>query len=269
MNLISKKLVALAAVTCLVSSSVFALTKSEVDAINLKMTSVKVVEAPLTAAKLVTAAEKLDKEETAVTVVKSVAVNQPAALKKVIVVVLTRVPEATEAVVRAALEVAPKSASVIVAAAAEANPSKIDLIAGIARAVLVVEAADKSGTLITAHLTLDYNRELLAVPGPITSPTSLGANLLIKQGATPITRSEDILEIFRFKQETLFEESARELENLSDEERKIIELLNEPMPRDTIVETLGKPMSEINSLLSVMEIKGLVKEEYGEMRRVL
>lgn len=147
MNLLSKKLVALATVTCLVSSSVFALTKSEVDAINLKMTSVKVVEAPMTAAKLVTAADKLDKEETAVTIVKSVAANQPAALKKVIVVVLTRVPEATEAVVRAALEIAPKSASVIVAAAAEANPSKLDMVSGMARARVPSE-------------TLSINREL-------------------------------------------------------------------------------------------------------------
>ena len=189
MNLISKKLVALAAVTCLVSSSVFALTKSEVDAINLKMTSVKVVEAPLTAAKLVTAAEKLDKEETAVTVVKSVAVNQPAALKKVIVVVLTRVPEATEAVVRAALEVAPKSASVIVAAAAEANPSKIDLIAGIARARVPSEALSINRELAIAQIhavpvTLSAG-SAASRPAPVIGLATFGGGSTVTQtGAT-------------------------------------------------------------------------------------
>lgn len=146
-------------------------------------------------------------------------------------------------------------------------PERNRLIAGIARAVLVIEAADKSGTLITAHLTLDYNRELLAVPGPITSPTSLGVNLLIKQGATPITRSEDILEIFDLKQDTLFAEKGNELKNLSTDEKEIMNLLIEPMSRDDILNKSEKSVSEMNSLLSAMEIKGLIKEQYGEMRR--
>jgi DNA processing protein len=148
-------------------------------------------------------------------------------------------------------------------------PERNRLIAGIARAVLVIEAADKSGTLITAALALDYNRELLSVPGPITSPTSLGTNLLIKQGAMPVTRSEDILELFGLKQDTLFAEKENELKNLSVEEKEILGLLTEPLSRDELFETLGRPMSELNRLLSVMEIKGLIKEEYGEMRRVL
>ena len=147
-------------------------------------------------------------------------------------------------------------------------PERNRLMAGISQAVLVIEAADKSGTLITAHLTLDYNRELLAVPGPITSPTSLGTNLLIKQGATPVTRSEDILEFFGLKQDTLFAEKTAELASLSDEEAEIITLLAEPMERDTIIESIGKPVHTINTLLSVMEIKGLIKEEYGEIRRI-
>ncbi|MBP6884543.1 MAG: DNA-processing protein DprA [Candidatus Pacebacteria bacterium] len=147
-------------------------------------------------------------------------------------------------------------------------PRRNRLMAGISHAVLVIEAANKSGTLITARLALDYNREVLAVPGPITSENSLGANLLIKQGATPITRSEDILEVFGIKQESLFEEVQNEVANLSPDEREIYEILFEPMPRDEIFETLGKPMNEINSLLSIMEIKGLIKEELGEIRRI-
>ena len=75
-------------------------------------------------------------------------------------------------------------------------PRRNRLMAGLCKATLVIEAADKSGTLITARLALDYNREVLAVPGPITSDTSFGPNRLIRQGATTITCSEDILEVF-------------------------------------------------------------------------
>ncbi len=151
-------------------------------------------------------------------------------------------------------------------------PERNRLMSGISFAVLVVEAKKKSGTLITARLALDYNREVLAVPGNITSPNALGPNLLIKEGATPITRSEDILEIFGLKQDTLFGEDEKEKEfelaNLSKEERSLLDLLVEPTPRDEIQAPAGMSVSEVNALLSAMEIKGLIKEEYGEIRRV-
>jgi len=147
-------------------------------------------------------------------------------------------------------------------------PRRNRLIAGIARAVLIIEAADKSGTLITARLALDYNREVLAVPGPITSPISLGTNLLIKQGAIPITRSEDILEAFGLASSETVEQKELELQNLTEEEKEIMEFLPEPRSRDTMCESFDKPVSELNSLLSAMEIKGLINEEYGEIRRI-
>ncbi len=147
-------------------------------------------------------------------------------------------------------------------------PLRNRLMAGIAQAVLVIEAAEKSGTLITAQLALDYGRDVLAVPGNITSPLSLGANLLIKQGAAPVTRSQDILEVFGMKQAELFGEKKTAVANLSDDERGIFELLAEPLPRDEILAACGLPASRANSLLSAMEIKGLIKEEYGEVRRV-
>ena len=147
-------------------------------------------------------------------------------------------------------------------------PARNRLMSGISKAVLVIEAADKSGTLITARLALDYNREVLAVPGNITNRNSLGPNLLIKQGATVITRSQDILEIFGLKQDTLFSEKDFELANLSKEERDLLDLLIEPLPRDEIESPSGMSVSELNALLAAMEIKGLIKEEYGEIRRV-
>jgi DNA processing protein len=146
-------------------------------------------------------------------------------------------------------------------------PRRNRLMAGVAQATLVIEAAEKSGTLITARLALDYNREVIAVPGPITSPSSLGPNLLIKQGAVPITRSEDILEVFGIKQDTLFAEKKSELEHLLPDEKELLELIAEPLSRDDIAAASTLTVSELNSLLSAMEIKGLIKEEYGEVRR--
>jgi DNA processing protein len=68
-------------------------------------------------------------------------------------------------------------------------------MAGISEAVVVIEAGEKSGTLITSRLALDYNKNIGAVPGDIFSPLSMETNRLIRNGATPITCSEDILEI--------------------------------------------------------------------------
>lgn len=147
-------------------------------------------------------------------------------------------------------------------------PARNRLMAGISQAVLVIEAAEKSGTLITARLALDYNREVMAVPGNITNPNALGPNLLIKQGAKVVTRSEDILEAFGLTQDTLLSEKDFELASLSTAERSLYDLLIEPLARDDITPPEGMSVSEVNTLLSAMELKGLIKEEYGEIRRI-
>lgn len=146
-------------------------------------------------------------------------------------------------------------------------PMRNRLVAGISKAALIIEAEEKSGTLITARMALDYNREVLAVPGAINSPTSKGTNRLIRHGATPITCSEDILEALGFKvdkasvQESLFADAG-------PEEKKILELLREPQPRDELIRSMKVATAEANALLSVMEIKGLIKEELGEVRSI-
>lgn len=145
-------------------------------------------------------------------------------------------------------------------------PMRNRLMAGISKAVLIIEAEEKSGTLITARLTTEYNRDLLAVPGSIFSPNSKGTNRLIRQGATPITCAEDVLEALGFEQEKDEDKQARLFEDLSPEEKKVIELLREPQPRDDLIRAMKMQISIANSLLSVMEIKGLIKEEMGEMR---
>ncbi len=145
-------------------------------------------------------------------------------------------------------------------------PRRNRLMAGIAKAVLIIEAGDKSGTLITARLATDYNRDVFALPGSIFSPGSKGTNRLIKQGATPITSGHDILEALGFEVEPEFQPQLN-LAELSPDERKIVEILTiEPLPRDELIRALELPTSAANSLLGIMEIKGLIKEAMGEIR---
>jgi DNA processing protein len=75
-------------------------------------------------------------------------------------------------------------------------PKRNRIMAGLSDAVLVIEAEEKSGTLITSRLATDYNREVLTIPGSIFSSNSKGPHMLIRLGATPITCVEDILEVF-------------------------------------------------------------------------
>ena len=146
-------------------------------------------------------------------------------------------------------------------------PRRNRIMAGICHAVLIIEATEKSGTLITARLALDYNREVFSIPGPITSSNSVGSNKLIRQGATPVLESKHILEFFGLAEDQ--ENFTKTLPlDLSEEELQILELLNDPHSRDEIINEFDAPVHEINILLSAMEIKGLIKEEYGEIRRI-
>lgn len=140
------------------------------------------------------------------------------------------------------------------------------LMAGISKATLIIEAEERSGTLITARLTTEYNRDVLAVPGSIFSSNSKGTNKLIRLGATPITSSEDILEALGFEIPKDEERQQKLFLDLSPEEKKVVEILHEPMPRDELIRAIGMPTPQANALLSIMEIKELIKEEVGEMR---
>lgn len=145
-------------------------------------------------------------------------------------------------------------------------PMRNRLMAGISKAVLIIEAEEKSGTLITARLTTEYNRDLLVVPGSIFSSNSKGTNRLIRQGATPVTCAEEVLEALGFEQEKDEEKQQRLFQDLSPEEKKIVDLLREPVSRDDLIRAMKMPIPTANAMLSVMEIKGLIKEELGELR---
>lgn len=145
-----------------------------------------------------------------------------------------------------------------------AFPRRNRLIAGMSHATLVIEGEQKSGTLITARLATDYNREVGAIPGSLHSPTSEGPHLLLRLGATLIRDSNDLLELLGLPRKdsppTLFD-----IESLSNEERLLIELLNEPLERDELIRISQLETSVAIATLSLLEIKGLIKEELNEI----
>lgn len=146
-------------------------------------------------------------------------------------------------------------------------PQRNRLMAGISKAVLIIEAEEKSGTLITGRMALDYNRDVLAVPGSIFSSNSKGTNGLIRQGATPITSSEDILEALGFAIERKFVDEKEKYADCGVDEKKIINLLREPVERNELIRLSGMDIAQANALLSIMEIKDLIREELGEIRK--
>ena len=147
-------------------------------------------------------------------------------------------------------------------------PARNRIMAGISQAVLIIEAEEKSGTLITARLALDYNRDVYAVPGSIFSATSRGTNSLIMDGAMPVTKSEDILNALGFtvdKKTDGTEDSPPD--DMSPEEEAVWNLLESPLERDGLVRLMDMPISKANGILSFMEIKGLIKETDGKIFR--
>ncbi len=146
-------------------------------------------------------------------------------------------------------------------------PQRNRIMAGMSHAILVIEAVAKSGTLITARLAADYNRDVLAVPGSIFSESSTGPHLLLKLGAVPIISSADILDALGFVPEpTSSNKLHRLLSDASAEERHVLEILAEPRSRDDLIRMIGKQMHETNTLLTTMEIKGMITEEMGVVR---
>lgn len=140
------------------------------------------------------------------------------------------------------------------------------LMAGISKAVLIIEADEKSGTMVTARLATEYNRDLLAVPGSVFSPSSRGTNKMIKLGAALVRNSEDVLEELGFETKKDENKQQKLFADLSPEEKKVVDLLREPMPRDELIKNLRIPVPQANALLSIMEIKDLIKEELGEIK---
>ncbi|TAK57607.1 DNA-protecting protein DprA [Patescibacteria group bacterium] len=146
-------------------------------------------------------------------------------------------------------------------------PQRNRIMAGLSHAVLIIEAELKSGTLITSKFATEYNRDVFAVPGSIFSKTSDGPHMLIRLGATPIRSSKDVLEAFGFDtQESLpFEERYADA---STDEMKVITLLASPSSKGDLLHSLDMPIRDANTLLSMMEIKGMILDRGGEIRLI-
>ena len=158
-------------------------------------------------------------------------------------------------------------------------PRRNRLISALGRVTVVIEAAAGSGTLITVEAALEQGREVMAVPGAITSPTSVGTNRLIRDGATPLLEVEDLLQLYPEITTTATEQlplipppaAAVSLpDSLSPAERELAGLLaTDPKHLDLIVNDSRRPVSEVLALLSGLEVAGVVEQLAGwRFRRV-
>ncbi len=149
-------------------------------------------------------------------------------------------------------------------------PQRNRIMAGLCQGVLIIEAEEKSGTLITARMALDYNRNVFVVPGSIFSATSKGTNKLIKQGATPITSADELLEEIGLKElpQFLSNQKPLDLTIYTTDEQVILALLNEPLSREDILATVELTPAKALSTLIVLEIKGIISEKMGRFKRV-
>ena len=142
------------------------------------------------------------------------------------------------------------------------------IISGLSMGILVTEAPQKSGALITAKCALDQGRDVFAVPGNIFSARSTGVNKIIQEGARPVMSVTDILEaldLFLIPQQIEMQAILPD----NDEERTLLALLtSEPRHIDELIRESGLPTMAVSSTLTMMELKGMVKQ-VGSMQFVV
>jgi len=138
-------------------------------------------------------------------------------------------------------------------------PPRNRIISGLSLAIVVVEAGETSGALITASFAADQNRDVLAVPGNIDSPNSKGTNMLIQNGARPMLKPEDVLEALNLEQVNT-RRMARKLLPADATEAKILQVIAaSTMALDEISFLTGIPVEMVSATLAMMELKGLVR----------
>jgi DNA processing protein len=141
-------------------------------------------------------------------------------------------------------------------------PARNRIISGLSKGVLIVEGAEDSGSLITARSALEQNREVFAVPGPITSSLSVGPMSLIKQGAKLVTTIDDILEDLNqsYPLSSSAKQASIQLTFDSETENKIYQLVKEGKGHiDDIVREIQEPVSRVVVTLTSLELRGYIK----------
>lgn len=145
-------------------------------------------------------------------------------------------------------------------------PKRNRIMAALSDALLVIEAEEKSGTLITARLALELGRDIGAVPGQIFSPNASGTNMLIHEGAYPITSSSDLLSLLHLSEKETIKHIHKEFEG---NEKILMELLREPLNKDKLFEQSQLSFHDFLITFSSLEIDGHLEESLGEVHRLV
>jgi DNA processing protein len=147
-------------------------------------------------------------------------------------------------------------------------PARNRIVAGLADATVVVEARARSGALITADLALEEGREVLAVPGEITSNLSAGTNELLRLGAIPVTSAADVLAVLGI--EPAPPPAAIPRESLSPEAQALAAAVaDSPLTFDELIHRSGLEPAVVSATLVELELLGLVRESDGVYRAVM
>lgn len=139
-------------------------------------------------------------------------------------------------------------------------PPRNRIISGLSLAVVVVEAGKRSGALITAGFAIDQARDVFAVPGSILSPGSDGCNRLIRDGAIPVTSINELLGRLQLASAAAHQQARHTVPASPDEELILKHITTEPQHMNDIVRAAPMDTSQVSSLLTMMELKGLVRQ---------
>lgn len=142
-------------------------------------------------------------------------------------------------------------------------PPRNRIVSGLSRGVLVVEAGEVSGALITARFAAEQGRDVFAVPGSIFAHNSAGVNRLIRDGAIPVTGVNDILEALNLTQVEAHVEAQMLLPTDPTEAALFDHLADDPVHADELSRTTGLPIAMVTGALALMELKGLVHSAGG------